>query len=77
MKNALVNVGLFIFLIISGFFIIVYFELLYDKIARPEFRNMSPTETFFFGLLIGLIITIDYFILKKFVRLLRGLNKDI
>ncbi len=72
MKNALVNIGLFIFLIITGFFIIVYFELLYDKIIRPTFKNMNSTETFFFGLLIGLFIIIDYFILKRFVSQFRG-----
>lgn len=71
MKNALVNTGLFIFLLITGFFIIVYFELLYDKIVRPTFKNMNSTEAFFFGLLIGVFIIIDYFILRRFVKQIR------
>jgi hypothetical protein len=56
-----------LFLIVTGFFIIVYFELLYDKITRPQFKNMNATEALFFGLIIGLFIVADFFIVRRFV----------
>lgn len=72
MAKFLINVGLFLFFTFSALLIIIYFGLLYDKITRPTFKNMDTEGFLWFGLLMGLFIIADIFILKRFIRSLRN-----
>jgi hypothetical protein len=74
MTKFLTNVGLFLFFTFSTLLIIIYFGLLYEKITRPTFKNMDTEGFLWFGLLMGLFITADIFILRRFIRSLRRKN---
>ena len=69
MGNFLGKLGLFLFLIFSGLWCVFYFGLLYDKITRPNFKNLDTDGFLGFGLLTGLFVVADIFILRFFLRI--------
>jgi hypothetical protein len=72
MTRFVINVGLFFFLVFTGLLVIIYVGLLYDKITRPTFKNMNDREVIWFGLLALVLATLDFLILRRFIR---GLKK--
>lgn len=72
MTKLIINVGLLVSFIFSILFGILYFGLLYDKITKPNFKNIGTEGFLWLGLLMGLFITADFFIL---IRLLKRLKK--
>ena len=73
MIKVLTNIGLFVFFVITVLVVIVYVDLLYDKITRPSFKNLDTVSFVWFGFLVVIFITADYFILR---RLYIGLVKQ-
>jgi hypothetical protein len=71
MIKFLANVGLFFFFILSSLLVIIYVGLLYDKITRPTFKNMNDREVIWFGLLALVLATMDFLIIRRFIRGLR------
>lgn len=74
-RQFVVNALLAVFFICTFFLVIVYFEMLWDKIARPQFKNINGQQVFFFGLLAIVFVILDVLIAKRFIRLIRG-RKD-
>ena len=72
MTKFIVNVGLFLFFTFTTFFTIIYFWFLYDKIKRPTFKNMDAHDFILFGAIVIAFMTVDFFILRRFIR---GLKK--
>lgn len=72
--KVLTNLGLAGFLIWTGLLVIIYFAALWDKIARPQYKNMNSREVVYFGLLAILFIVLDVLIVRRFMRLLRRSN---
>ncbi len=68
MGRFIINVGLFLFFVFSTLLVIIYVGLLYDKITRPTFKNMNSKEAIWFGLLALVLATLDFLILKRFIR---------
>ena len=71
MGKLFVNVGLFLFVVFSILLCILYFGLLYDKITRPTFKNMNAEGFQWGGLLVGIFLVVDIFILRSFLRRLK------
>jgi hypothetical protein len=74
MNRFITNLGLFVFLIISVGLIIFYFDLLYEKIKKPTFKNLDTEGFLIFGVLIGLFVVADFFIIKRFVK---GFKREV
>ena len=71
MTRFVINVGLFFFLVFTGLLVIIYVGLLYDKITRPTFKNMNDREVIWFGLLALVLATLDFLIVRRFIRALK------
>jgi hypothetical protein len=71
MTRILINIGLFIFFVFSILIVAIYFGLLYDKITRPDFKNMDTEGFMWFALLVIPLMIADFFILRRFVRTLK------
>ena len=71
MTRFVINVGLFFFLVFTGLLVIIYVGLLYDKITRPTFKNMNDREVIWFGLLALVLATLDFLIIRRFIRALK------
>ena len=67
----LVNLSLIAFFLISAMLVAIYFDALYDKIARPTFKNLDTNQFVWLGFAVTAAIFIDFFILKKFVDALK------
>jgi len=63
----LINVGLAIFFVWSGALIIIYLALLWDKLARPQYKNMNDREAVYFGLLALVFVMVDVLIIRHFI----------
>jgi hypothetical protein len=72
--KVLIDIGLGGFLIWTGLLVIIYFGLLWDKIVRPQYKNMNTKEAIYFGLLALVFIALDILIVRRFVRQLKGSN---
>lgn len=72
----LANIGLAIFLILTSALASIYFILLYEKIVRPQYKNMNTRETIYFGLLALVFVLLDVVIVRRFIRDLRGIKKS-
>jgi hypothetical protein len=70
----LINVGLAGILIWTSLLVFIYFRLLWDKIVRPQYKNMNDKEVIQFGLLALAFIVVDIFIVRRFIRLVRKSN---
>ena len=68
----LVNLGLIAFFLISSMLVAVYFDALYDKIARPAFKNLATDQFVWLGFVVTATIFADYFIMRRFIN---GLTK--
>ncbi len=68
MIKVLTNIGLFVFFVITALVVIVYLGLLFDKITRPSFKNLDTESFVWFGFLVVMFITADYFILRRFYK---------
>jgi hypothetical protein len=64
----LVNIGLILFVIWTSLLIAMYPILLYDKITKPQFKNMNSTDVWQFGLLAIALGAIDFFIIRHLIR---------
>lgn len=60
-----------IFLLFSGLLIFAYFGLLYDKITRPQFKNLDFDSFFLIGLFVLLLIFINYLLIKWLFKNIR------
>jgi hypothetical protein len=67
----LANLGLAAFLIYTGVLVILYFVLLWDKLVTPQFKNINNKEALAFGLLAIALMIVDFFIIRRFIRLIR------
>jgi hypothetical protein len=74
MNRFIVNLGLFVFFIISVGLIVLFVGLLYEKINRPNFKNLDAGGFLLFGVLIGLFVVADFFVIKKFVK---GFKREV
>ena len=72
MTKLVVNVGLFLFFTFTALFTVIYFWFLYEKIKRPTFKNMDTNDFILFGVIVVAMMTVDFFILRRFIR---GLKK--
>lgn len=71
MIRTIINVGLFFFFTFSLLVIFSYSILLYEKIKKPTFKNLDIEGFLWFGLLIGIFIVIDFFVIKRFIKSLK------
>jgi MFS superfamily sulfate permease-like transporter len=55
------KLGLVAFLIFSGLIILAYFSALYEKIIRPNFKNLNNKEFMWAGIIVLVLIIIDFF----------------
>lgn len=60
MSKFIINLGLFAS--------IIYFGLLYEKIAKPTFKNLDIDSFLILGPLAVVFVVLDYLIIKRFVR---------
>jgi hypothetical protein len=72
----LTNIGLGAFLIWTGLLVLLYLALLWDKIVRPQYKNMNTEQAIYFGLLALVLVVLDIFIVRRFVSQLRR-NKEL
>jgi hypothetical protein len=72
--KALENIALAGFLIWTSLLVIIYFGALWDKIVRPQYKNMNSKQVIYFGILAIIFIVLDVFIIGRFIRLLRRSN---
>lgn len=63
----LVNLCLIAFFLISSMLVAIYFDALYDKIARPTFPNLGTNQFVWLGFAVTAAIFVDYFIMKRFI----------
>ncbi len=63
--KTIVNFGLTIFLCLTILIAFAYFFALYDKISRPNFKNLSYEDYGMIGVLIVIFLICDFFILKR------------
>lgn len=61
MKKAIVS----IYLGLSLFILIGYFGLLYEKIMRPDFKNLSNEGFIFWGFIVAIVLGLDVFIISR------------
>jgi hypothetical protein len=73
-SKVLINIGLGGFLIWTGLLVIIYFGLLWEKIVRPQYKNMNTKQAIYFGLLALVFIVLDILIVRRFVKQLRRNN---
>jgi len=66
--KALINLGLMVFLGCSFLIISVYSVGLYEKITKPNFKNLPTSDFHILGLIVFAIIIADYFIIKRFFK---------
>lgn len=71
MIRGLINFGLVIFLVLSLLIALAYFAALYDKISDPQFKNLRTGEFIFLGAVVSALLIADYFIVKRFIKLIR------
>lgn len=64
MKKAIVS----IYLGLSLFVLIGYFGLLYEKIIRPDFKNLSTEGFIFWGFIVAIVIGLDVFIISRLFK---------
>jgi multisubunit Na+/H+ antiporter MnhB subunit len=76
MIKILINIGLYLFLIFSLSIIFFYFCFLYDKISRPEFKNMNSQEFIWTSIFVGCLIMADIFILRRFIKRIKRKNYE-
>jgi hypothetical protein len=72
--RVLTNLGLVGLLIWTGLLVIIYFAALWEKIVRPEYKNMNSRQVIYFGLLAIVFIVLDILIVRRFIRLFRRSN---
>ena len=68
------NIGLAAFLVPSVPLVIAYFALLFQKITEPHQKNMNGNEVIQFGLIAVLLAIVDFFIIRRFVKVVRKSN---
>jgi hypothetical protein len=66
--KSLINLGLLLFLGFSFFVVFAYCVVLYEKITRPTFKNLSTGDFRTLGLVVLAILIADYFIIKRFLK---------
>jgi hypothetical protein len=54
--------------------VILYFGLLWEKIVRPEFKNMNNQEIVLFGLLAIALLGLDFVIARYLISQLNKSN---
>jgi hypothetical protein len=64
----LANLGLMLFLAFSGILTFLYGAALYEKIAKPTFKNLRTSEFAILGVIILGFLIMDYFIVRRFLR---------
>jgi hypothetical protein len=65
------NIGLGAFLIWTGLLVIIYLALLWDKVVRPQYKNMNTEQAMYFGLLALVFVVLDILIVRRFLKQLR------
>lgn len=68
MMKGMINFGLFIFFAFSIVVTFAYSIALYEKIKRPTFKNLPMHEFVILGFVVIGLLTIDYFIIKRFTK---------
>ena len=48
-----------------------YFFLLYEKVNRPNFKNMNDSEALYFGIIVVIFLVIDFLLLKRWMQKIR------
>jgi hypothetical protein len=66
--KSFINLGLIVFLGLSFFVVILYFLALYEKISKPTFKNLSTDDFKSFGVVVFVIVVLDYLIIERFLR---------
>ncbi|WP_207434070.1 hypothetical protein [Sabulibacter ruber] len=56
------------FLLFSFLLIFFYVGLLYDKLVRPQFKNLGTEGFVFWGLFVAFLIIWDVVIIRWFIR---------
>lgn len=70
------KLGLVVFLIFSGLIILAYFSAVYEKIVRPNFKNLNNKEFVWAGIIVLALITVDFLIIRRFIKSLsKGNNR--
>lgn len=64
----LINVGLLLFLGFSGLLVFAYFGLLWEKIVRPQYKNMNAEQAIWGGIIAIALLGIDVMIVRRFFR---------
>lgn len=72
--NFLSKVGLGLFLIVSTLIVVVYSLALYEKVVRPNFKNLNDWQFFWAGVVVVVLVVIDVSIVRRFVRAIRRHN---
>jgi hypothetical protein len=67
----LINFGLFLFFASSLVIFFGYATALYEKIIRPNFKNLNSKEFLILGIIVFALATADFFIIRKFIREIR------
>lgn len=75
MLRKLANIGLSFFLIVSALLILLYVFALSDKIIHPQYKNLPLKYYSWLGLIMIVLLIVDYFIIKRFIEELKGINK--
>jgi hypothetical protein len=61
-----------IFILYTGTLIFLYFGLLYEKVIRPQFKNLDFEGFFLFGLVAMFLAFIDFLLVKWLIRSFKG-----
>lgn len=66
------NLGLIVFLTVSGILITMYFVALFDKFSNPHIKNLRTIEFFWLSPVVAGFIVLDYFILRRILKWIQG-----
>lgn len=66
--KAIINFGLFLFFAFTVLLTFVYSVGLYEKVLRPQFKNLSAPYFFVIGIIVLGMWVINYFIFMRFKR---------
>ncbi|GEO06993.1 hypothetical protein AAE02nite_46570 [Adhaeribacter aerolatus] len=70
--KTLKNILSVIFIVYTGLLIIVYFGSLYEKIVRPEYKNLDFEGFFLLGLVVLFLLFIDVILVKRLIMRIKS-----
>lgn len=69
------NISFFFFTLLIGLMTFVYGFLLFDKINRPTFKNLSYEQFTWYGIVMLLLVSLDIFMIRRRLKYKKKIEK--